>query len=152
MKAKKIFLIFFLIICPLNFSFANYFDNYPDRFLCYDSSIRFKSYLDLNSVKVIRYDPPYYAIQVDRYSFDYELHAGLKTVNIYFYDYNSQIISWQVIGMFECDENGNLGKGGMLSKSYNAVYLKDFSPGYLAASLTFMQAYKMPFHHSSKRK
>lgn len=53
-----------LLSCLLltSVAWANYFDNYPKRFVSYDSTSRFKAYIDMDSVNVVRYDPPYYEI------------------------------------------------------------------------------------------
>lgn len=68
---KKIFplvLLTFLLI-P-NLCFANYFDQYPEKYRVYFKDSQYKSYLDFNSIKVRRYDPPFYTIDVTTCTFD----------------------------------------------------------------------------------
>ena len=74
MKKILISLLSFLLLTSV--AWANYFDNYPKRFVSYDSTSRFKAYIDMDSVNVVRYDPPYYEIQATTYYFDYVLHGG----------------------------------------------------------------------------
>lgn len=143
---KKIVSLVFILLLNMNACFANYFDDNSNKFISYASNPQYKEYLDLDSIQVLRYDPPYYIITAETYIFDYVHNLGIKYVNKYFYDYNTKVISWQMVGMFRCDEDGNIGNGGFLPEQKNFdIYLKDYSPGYHAAELAFQKSYNIPF-------
>lgn len=135
-------LIFFILICTM--SYANYFDNYPKRFVSYDSTSRFKAYIDMDSVNVVRYDPPYYEIEATTYYFDYVLHSGLKRSMLFYYDYDKQTIAYQLQSLYECDEDGNVGRGGH-SSIKTIIPFKKYSPGYCAGEFAFVKAYGVFF-------
>lgn len=144
---KKISCIFlFIILLIPSLCFANYFDQYPKKYVVYDKTEQYKSYLDMDSVAVRRYDPPYYTIDVMTYSFDYVRQFGMAKQNRYFYNYETQTISWQVLNMGTCDEYGNVNiqyrEEPLMTE---LIPLKKYSSGYLAAEFAFTKAYNMPF-------
>jgi hypothetical protein len=98
----------------------------------------------MDTVSVLRYDPPYYQIKADTYYFDYVQHAGIMKTMIFYYDYNHQTICSQWISIYSCDENGNLGKGAPINMD-SLLAMKKYGPGYLAGEMAFIKAYNMPF-------
>lgn len=55
-----------------------------------------KTYLDLNSVKVVRYDPPFYVIEGDILVEDYESGKNYLFSEKYFYDYNRRSVKYKI--------------------------------------------------------
>lgn len=141
---KKILISLLSCLLLTSVAWANYFDNYPKRFVSYDSTSRFKAYIDMDSVNVVRYDPPYYEIQATTYYFDYVLHGGMKRSMLFYYDYDKQTIAYQLQSLYECDEEGNVGRGGPSSIT-TIIPFKKYSPGYMAGELAFVKAYGIPF-------
>lgn len=146
---RKILLFLLLCIIIPSSCFANYFDDRPWQYICYQNDIQYKSYIDMNSVSVIRYDPPYYTIDATTYTFDYVNQFGLVKVNRYFYDYNKQQIYWNMINIGKCFEDGtsSLNPDNPLEKPIGPIYLQRYSTGYMAAELAFMKSYNAGFTH-----
>lgn len=145
MKKIVLFVIAIAVFIP-SICFANYFDQYPKRYIDYDSSQQYKSYLDIESVAVRRYDPPYYTIDITTYTFDYINQFGMVKKNRYFYDYKRQTISWQILNVGLCDEQGNIDIEERTEPlTTELIPIKIPSPGYLVAEFAFTKSYGMPF-------
>lgn len=88
---KKILFILLAIICIPVSSFAislSTLQNNPEKYLKISEDYEYEHYLDLGSVKSIRYSPPYYTISANTYTVDYESNLIFSDSNIYNYDYN----------------------------------------------------------------
>lgn len=144
---KGIIIITTLLFCLMTSTcLANYFDDNSDRFISYQSTKHYKEYVDLDSINVIRYDPPYYVIQAETYVFDYVKHLDMRYVNQYFYNYDNKNINWQVNAMAKCDENRNISNEVTLEDGKQPyLALGKTSPGYRAAKIVFEKAYDIPF-------
>jgi len=143
-KLFSIILLSFLLI-P-NLCFANYFDQYPEKYCVYFKDSQYKSYLDFNSIKVRRYDPPFYTIDVTTYTFDYINQIGTIRENRYFYDYDNQSISWQILNIGTCDEMGNINIQYRQEPLLNELIpIEKLSPGHFLSEIIFLKCYNMCF-------
>ena len=141
---KKILLMLIAISAFMSsICFANYYDENPERYIVYDSTSEHKSYVDIESTVVRRYEPPYYTIDITSYTFDLINDAGYVKENRYFYDYDKQTIQWQILSLGRCDEDGNI--SSLRAMKAKVVYLEIPSSGYLASEFAFMKSYNMPF-------
>ena len=153
MNTKKLNIIFIILCVVISFPticFANYFDDNSKRYVCYQNDERFKSYLDLNSVTAVRYDPPYYSIDADIITFDYIGQIGCLYHNRFFYNYNTKEILSKNINMYPCYENGYTDKSydyGISLTSSIPIKLYSDSAGYLGANLAFLKCYNMIFYY-----
>jgi hypothetical protein len=144
---KVIIIITILLLCLINSTcLANYFEDNSDRFISYDSTKQYKAYVDLESINVVRNDPPNYVIQAESYIFDSVNHLGMKYVEQYFYNYKTKNIDAELNKFAKCDENGNISKEFKFEdKKSTHLTLTHTSPGYNAAKIAFAKAYNMPF-------
>lgn len=152
MKKIVLFMLTIAVFIP-NVCFANYFDNQPRRYAVYASTTQYKSYADLKSVAVQRYDPPIYIIDITTYSFDYVNQWGMVKINRYFYNMDTQTVLWQLINVGKCGENGYIDIDNKPDKPVSqAIAVERYSPSYIAADLAFMKAYKMHFDKELQRR
>lgn len=96
MRSLKEKLIIFVMLVAAIFSFttayANLFDN-NSNYEKYTSDEISASYLDLNSIEVLRYDPPFYAIKVNDIYWPYDTDQFyLVTPTIYLYNFNTKVV------------------------------------------------------------
>ena len=68
----------------------------------------------------------------------------MKRSILLYYDYDKQTIAYQLQSLYECDEEGNVGRGGPSSIT-TIIPFKKYSPGYMASELAFVKAYGIPF-------
>lgn len=143
-------LFLFLIIIPVN-SYANYFTDNPHRFINYFTSEQYTSYADINSVNVIRYNPPYYVIDVTTYTFDYVNQVIFATVERFYYNYDKQTMRVSLIKTAMASDDGTSGLDNakaLPTGVYNIddmPIIKKFTPEYLLGETAFMKAYRMFF-------
>lgn len=144
---KRVFcLVFSCCILFTNTCWANYYDDHPERYICCQKDERYKGYIDINSVIVRRYDPPFYTIDADLYTMDYLYQSGIIFQCRFFYNYEKQNIHVQVINSGFCDEKGNKQIEYRTEPfSYEMNYVNKYSAWYLAADFAFMKAYNIPF-------
>lgn len=135
------------MLCIINsICFANYFDDNTDRFMPCVSTDQSKEYIDLDSIDVVRYDPPYYVIQVDTYILNSVNQLGKNFTSRYFYNYNTKNIDAQLNKFAKCDENGALSAEVTFEEGKQPfMTLKKTSHGYDTAKIVFSKAYNLPF-------
>lgn len=143
---KRIIILLTLIVSMyFTVTQANYFDD-NKNFIATGSSMESKTYIDINSVQVTRYSPPYYIIQANTYFFNYKDSIITKQIEQYFYDYDTKQIKMLILGMYRCDESGNVSKGMMFPiENRPYINLPTNSVGYISASLAFYKAYRIIF-------
>ena len=91
----KFLFAIFLILLPLTtnaISLQEIKDN-PSKFKYIYADNKGDGYIDINSINVIRYAPPYYVINSSLYLVDYSNNAIAQLNSTYFYDYNNNVSS-----------------------------------------------------------
>lgn len=93
---KKLILTFLIMLMTPLTAFAissNELQNNPDRYIRFNETQNETVYADTNSIKCLRYAPPYYTLQAKIYFVAYDLNAIAEITNIYNYDYNQSTLS-----------------------------------------------------------
>lgn len=93
---KKLILTFLLLLITPLTAFAislNELQNNPDRYVSITEAQNATVYIDINSIKSLRYAPPYYTLQTKEYFVAYDLNSIGEMTNIYNYDYNQSSAS-----------------------------------------------------------
>ncbi len=138
-KMKKLVVLLLLVLCIPLAIFANDDRNIVDV----ARNMEYNVGIDVNSIKVVRYQPPFYIINVDEYHQNFK--DGLLGARHaqYFYDYDKQEIEMKTISQYTSD-----GASDFVEDEY---YNKDLRPvsrdsiGYLIGNYVFYKAYGMYF-------
>ena len=69
----------------------NLYEIWPSKFKYIYADNKGDGYIDINSINVIRYAPPYYVINSSLYLVDYSNNAIAQLNSTYFYDYNNNV-------------------------------------------------------------
>ena len=176
---KKLFLLLTIFSLFTTSAFAISLDelrNSPDRYkLVYADSTTDK-YVEIPSINVIRYNPPYYTINATSYNVSYDKNLIIKHDEIFFYNYNRSVnslrlkfsttgaiaaelkkdtgITFQFRGMETYDYNGQVEMPYQYIDPSSSLLppLKShmFSPSYMAAMYSFLKSYNMYFNPPSK--
>ena len=176
---KKLFLLLTIFSLFSMSAFAISLDelrNSPDRYkLVYVDSTTDK-YIEIPSINVIRYNPPYYTINATTYNVSYDQNLIIKHEEVFFYNYNRSVnslrlkfsttgaiaaelkkdtgITLQLRGMETYDYNGQVSMPYQYIDPSSSLFppLKAhmFSPGYMAAMYSFLKSYNMYFNPPSK--
>lgn len=99
----------FLILWTSTFSIvnANPFSENPDRYALINRSEITDVFVDKTSIRVIRYDPPYYIIEADSIFAYYDKRAIDRAIERYFYNMKLKTIKSQTLYFIGYDEMGN---------------------------------------------
>lgn len=104
MKRLMTIILFILILIPIN-CFAvtlNELQSYPNSYKKIFDSQDYSFYVDVNSIKSIRYAPPYYSIQTKLFVVNYNSIGIIENLAIFNYNYDK---SPSTIGGKILDEN-----------------------------------------------
>lgn len=99
--------------------------------------------IDTNSIKVVRYQPPFYIINVDEYHQNFSKGLLGARHAQYFYDYEKQEIETKTLSQYTSDGSSEF----VEDEDYNTelrLVRKD-TMGYLIANYVFYKAYGMYF-------
>jgi len=143
---KKMLIITLMLFSSFSICFADVFDDNTSQYIPIGSTMDLKEYLDINSVQVIRYDPPYYIIQADAIVKYYTHGTILRITSKYFYNYNTKVIQAQDLSMIACNENGET-QGNVVSANSTVWNIRWDNPRYKEADLIFKKAYDIPFNN-----
>lgn len=140
---KKILLLLLFSILPFSLSIASFLDN-SDAYEKVSSNISSEGYVNKNSWKVIRYDPPYYIIQGDIISNSFDNNPIVCGTYNFYYDLDKQIMQVKAITIKAYDANGNL-----ISNSGNTPFplenVDSNSVGWIIGNYYFYRAYNVFF-------
>lgn len=99
--------------------------------------------MDLNSIQVVRYNPPFYIIQVTEGQKNYAT-GKLGAANVqYFYDYKNQTIKTKWLNSYTSDNGTTFTKDEYTDTSLREV--KPQTVAYFMANYAFFKAYGMFF-------
>ncbi|MCH4188103.1 MAG: hypothetical protein LKF74_07150 [Megasphaera sp.] len=144
---KKITLLFmtFIILGCAAVS-AMFFDDNP-RYIQIGHDDTTESYIDMDSIQSIRYDPPYYIIRGTVITFDFTTNAATGFENNFFYNFKAQTVKAQTISNFLYDDKGKPVSQIVIANP--EVNLCDrYSVNGKAADNAFFNCYNMTFYHT----
>jgi len=121
---KKIILFLLFIIFPTYFSNASFLNDSSTYYKLH-SDISSNWYMNEKSAKVLRYDPPYYAIQGNLIRETVGNPEIQCMTIIFYYDYDNQIMKCKPISLTIYDLNGNILK----TNDDEYVEIMDIPPG-----------------------
>ena len=67
-----------------------------------------ESYIDMNTIQSVRYDPPYYIIRATVVTYDYANNTVQGYDNNFFYNFKAQTVKTQTLGDVSYDLQGNV--------------------------------------------
>mgnify|MGYP003092334856 FL=1 len=168
----KIFFYILLMLFPITtnaISLQELRDN-PTRFKYIYADNRGDGYVDISSINVIRYAPPYYVINSSLYLVDYSKSAIAQINSTYFYDYSQNVTSTLEKSKNKEEFTNSILKYAGVKHKINSMPTYDFSgnvlsttpysgnittpallsPAYTAAMFSFYNSYKEYFNPPDK--
>lgn len=125
---------------------AMFFDDNP-RYIQVGHDDTTESYVDMNSIQSIRYDPPYYIIKATVVTYDYTTNVASGYENKFFYNFKAQTVKAQTLSTLLYDDKGLPTKQIILPDP--AVNACDrYSVNGKAADNAFFTCYSMTFYHT----
>lgn len=104
---KRIIICAIFLVCMSASIFASFLSTQSNYYKVH-SDIEGTWYFDKNSVKSVRYEPPYYAIRSDIYKEKYGDEQISKIGVLFYYDYELQVMKSRIIEFEKYDSYGNL--------------------------------------------
>ena len=172
---KKLFLLLMIFsLCTIS-AFAVSLDelrNSPERYKHISADQTLDGYIEIPSINVTRYNPPYYIINATIYTVDYETNTIGKADATFFYDYNrsSEVlkkelpdnmlileeqeknsgIQWKLSGLTDYHFDGSIDRPYLHINSGDPMFSPEEAPitslGYMAATYSFYKSYNMYFN------
>lgn len=105
-KTASLAVSFFFLLTL--FASANNFLNNNPRFVQVGHDDTTESYIDMNTIQSVRYDPPYYIIRATVVTYDYANNTLQGYDNNFFYNFKSQSVKTQTLGDVGYDPAGNI--------------------------------------------
>lgn len=176
---KKLFLLLTIFSLFTMSAFAVSLDelrNSPEKYKHIYADQTHDEYIEIPSINVIRYNPPYYTINATTYTISYDKNLIIKQDNTFFYNYNRSVdslikrfntepavtselkkdtgIRFQITGIGSYNYSGQTVMPYQYIDPSSSLFppLKAhiFSPGYMAAMYSFFKSYNMYFNPPSK--
>lgn len=156
-KFKIIISALCIVISIPTICFANYFDNNPKRYFNYYNSEQYSAYADVDSVNVVRYNPPYYVIDITEYTIDYVNQATIASLLRFYYNYDKQTMRFILIKAAPASSEDGTSKLDNVPIYFNSIYpsniktidkcplVEKYSGNYLLGETAFFKAYHMFF-------
>ena len=128
------------------FASPMFFDDNP-RYIQVGRDDTTESYVDMQSIQSIRYDPPFYIIQATVITHDFTNNTTTGYENKFFYNFKAQTVKAQTIATMPYDANGLPAQAFMLpNPSVNLC--AQYSVNGKAADKAFFNCYNMTFYHT----
>ena len=172
---KKLFLLLTIFSLFTTSAFAVSLDelrNSPERYKHIYADQTLDGYVEIPSINVTRYNPPYYIINATMYMVDYETNIIGKIDTTFFYDYNrsSEVlkkelpdnmlileeqeknsgIQWKMSGVTDYHFDGSIYSPYLHINPADPKFSPEEAPitslGYMAATYSFYKAYNMHFN------
>lgn len=106
--SKKIATLAVTFACLFSFmASATFLDDNP-RFVQVGHNDTTESYIDMNTIQSVRYDPPYYIIRATVVTYDYANNTVQGYDNNFFYNFKAQTVKTQTLGDVSYDLQGNV--------------------------------------------
>ena len=172
---KKLFLLLTIFSLFTVSAFAVSLDelrNSPERYKHIYADQTLDGYVEIPSINVTRYNPPYYIINATIYTVEYETNTIGKVDSTFFYDYNRSSealkkklsnnmlileeqeknsgIQWKASGLIDYHFDGSIYRPYLHINPANPKFSSEEVPitslGYMAATYSFYKAYNMYFN------
>lgn len=172
---KKLFLLLTIFSLFTTSAFAVSLDelrNSPEKYKHVYADQTLDEYVEIPSINVTRYNPPYYIINATFYTVEYETNTIAKVDSTFFYDYNrsSEVlnkkisdnmlifdeqeknsgIQWKMTGLTGYNFDGSIYSPYLYINPANSEFSPQEAPitslGYMAATYSFYKAYNMYFN------
>ena len=172
---KKLFLLLTIFSLFTMSAFAVSLDelrNSPERYKLVQADSLNEQYIDINSINVMRYNPPYYTINATTYTVAYDKTVIMQLDNIFFYNYNQSVnslvkkfitpeeitarvkedtgIKFQIKGAALFNYDGSIQETyhqyDLSNSMYNPLKAHIFSASYMSALYSFYKSYNMYFN------
>ncbi len=172
---KKLFLLLTIFSLYTISAFAVSLDelrNSPERYKHIYADQTLDGYVEIPSINVTRYNPPYYIINATVYTVQYKTNTISKTDATFFYDYNRSSemlnkkffdnmlifdeqkknsgIQWKMTGLTGYNFDGSIYRSYHQISPTNPKFATQTatiaSLGYVAATYSFYKAYNMYFN------
>ena len=172
---KKLFLLLTIFSLFTMSAFAVSLDelrNSPERYKHVYADQTLDGYVEIPSINVTRYNPPYYIINATMYIVQYETNTIGKADSTFFYDYNrsSEVlkkklsnnmlileeqeknsgIQWKASGLIDYHFDGSIYRPYVHINPANPKFSPQVVPitslGYMAATYSFYKSYNMYFN------
>lgn len=143
---KKLFLLFVCLFCIPTAIFAS--DNRNIVVIAHD--VKATVGIDLNSINVIRYEPPYYIINVHEYYKDFSKGLLEARQAQYFFDYNKREIQMKTLKRYTSDGSTNFEE--VESYDTDLQMVPKGTGAYLIGNYLFYKAYGMYFSKEMQEK
>ena len=176
---KKLFLLLTIFSLFSMSAFAVSLDelrNTPERYKLVQADSLNEQYIDINSINVMRYNPPYYTINATTYTVAYDKTVIMQLDNIFFYNYNQSVnslvkkfitpeeitarvkedtgIKFQIKGAALFNYDGSIQETyhqyDLSNSMYKPLKAHIFSASYMSALYSFYKSYNMYFNPPSK--
>lgn len=176
---KKLFLLLVIFSLVTASAFAVSLDelrNSPERYKLVQANSLGEEYIDINSISVMIYNPPYYTINATTYIVAYDKTVIMQLDNIFFYNYNQSVnslvkkfitpeevtarikkdtgIKSQIKGAAVFNYDGSIHETYHQYNLSNSMYIPlkpdIFLPSYMSALYSFYKSYNMYFNPPSK--
>ena len=176
---KKLFLLLVIFSLVTASAFAVSLDelrNSPERYKLVQANSLGEEYIDINSISVMRYNPPYYTINATTYIVAYDKTVIMQLDNIFFYNYNQSVnslvkkfitpeevtarikkdtgIKSQIKGAAVFNYDGSIQETyhqyNLSNSRYIPLKANNFSPAYMSALYSFYKSYNIYFNPPSE--
>lgn len=128
---------------------AMFFDDNPQYIQVGHDDLT-ESYIDMNSIQSIRYDPPYYIIRATVLTYDYTNNKATGYENNFFYNFKGQTVKAQTLSNILYDEKG-LPVSQLIIADPEVNLCDRYSVNGKAADKAFFNCYNMTFYHNFKK-
>lgn len=144
---KKLFVVCLsLLVMGCTSVMAMFFDDNP-RYIQVGRSDLTTSYLDVNSIQSVRYDPPFYMIRATIVTYDYSIGMTTGLENNFFYNFKGQTVKAQLVSVYTYDDAGNPMSQQIYSgQEVNACDRNSVNG--TAANKAFFNCYNMTFYQN----
>ena len=137
--------------CGCTMVSAMFFDDNP-RYIQVGHDEMTESYIDMNSINSIRYDPPYYVIQATVLTYDYSTNTATGYQNNFFYNFNAQTVRTQTLSTTTYDTMKGTPSAQTINPDPEVATTDRYSVNGKAADNAFFNCYNMTFYHTFDKK
>lgn len=146
MVRKIAALLSVLMLAGCTLACAMFFDDNP-RYIQVGHDDTTESYIDMNSIQSIRYDPPYYIIRAIVITYDYADNTAIGYDNKFFYNFKNQTVKAQTTATYRYTHQG-LAMSPVSLPHAGINPCDRYSVNGKAADNAFFSCYNMTFYHT----
>lgn len=135
-----------LILIPITSHAVSLNDihNNPNQYILVYSDEKIEEYVDTNSIKSIRYAPPYYVINANALIVSYQHNIIMQTDETFFYNYDNNIRALLKLGMSKQDLANRINMDAGIKYKVNSTSSFNFDGSSFAPTEILHQAPEIP--------